>query len=342
MRHGLSLGVPGTAARTVSGTPAPSPVLDLLFTFGSLPGAVTVSRAGSATYFNDSGVMQTAGTNAARLDTDPASMQRRGLLVEPTRTNLALQSNTFSDAAWTKATSTITPAAATGPDGTASASMLVETAAGGVHNCNQPLALTSGQPYTVSVYAKAAGRDFLQIFFFSTGMGTTHFANFDLSAGVTGTAGSSATSSISSAGGGWYRCSVTCTATGTATGGYGLSTITSATAGRNQSFTGNASLGLYYFGAQCEAAAAPASSYIATAGSTVARAAETAAAAVANATYDILVQDRAGAEWRNGVVVSGGSYPLTPRSGQVSLARVRLFAAGAVSAGLKTTMQVAA
>jgi hypothetical protein len=54
--------------------------------------------------------------------------------------------------------------------------------------------------------------------------------------------------------------------------------------------------------------------------------------AVADNTYDVLVQDTAGGEWRAGEVVTGSSYPITPRSGQRHVRRVRLYAPGTAAA----------
>jgi hypothetical protein len=56
----------------------------------------------------------------------------------------------------------------------------------------------------------------------------------------------------------------------------------------------------------------------------------------------VLVQDKAGGAWVNGVVVSGGSCTLTPRSGQTAIARLRMFIAGTLSAATQTAMAVAA
>jgi hypothetical protein len=72
--------------------PAP-PSLSLNFmTPGTLPPNVTVTRAGTATYFDVAGTLQTAAANAPRWDYDPVSHALRGLLVEDGRTNLLLNS----------------------------------------------------------------------------------------------------------------------------------------------------------------------------------------------------------------------------------------------------------
>lgn len=45
------------------------------------------TRAGNATYFDNTGTMQTAGTNVARFDHDPITHAARGFMVEEQRTN---------------------------------------------------------------------------------------------------------------------------------------------------------------------------------------------------------------------------------------------------------------
>ena len=58
----------------------------------SLPSAFTLTRASSGTYFDATGTLQTAGTNVARFDYDPATLLPRGLLLEGQATNLFLNS----------------------------------------------------------------------------------------------------------------------------------------------------------------------------------------------------------------------------------------------------------
>jgi hypothetical protein len=67
--------------------------LDLSFLSGPpLDPRLTFSRASTATYFDSSGTMQTATTNAPRFDYDPVTHALRGLLIEEQRTNSLLNS----------------------------------------------------------------------------------------------------------------------------------------------------------------------------------------------------------------------------------------------------------
>lgn len=73
-------------------TQPPGVTLDLSFFGPTLDPRITFTRASTATYFDSSGVMQTAATNAPRFDYDPTTRVLRGLLVEEARTNLLLNS----------------------------------------------------------------------------------------------------------------------------------------------------------------------------------------------------------------------------------------------------------
>ncbi len=57
---------------------------------------ITFSRASSATYFDEKGVMRTAPAGVPRIDHDPVTGECKGLLIEEQRTNLLLNSATLS------------------------------------------------------------------------------------------------------------------------------------------------------------------------------------------------------------------------------------------------------
>jgi len=70
--------------------------LNLDFTTGTLDSRLTFTRSGTGTYINSSGYVTTASTNVERFDYDPATLAPRGLLIEPSATNLLNFSETFA------------------------------------------------------------------------------------------------------------------------------------------------------------------------------------------------------------------------------------------------------
>ena len=66
----------------------PGVTMDLSFmTPGTLPSGVTFTRASTATYFDNTGTMQSAAANAARWDYNPSTLALNGLFIEEARTN---------------------------------------------------------------------------------------------------------------------------------------------------------------------------------------------------------------------------------------------------------------
>lgn len=57
---------------------------------------------GEATYFGSDGLLKIATAGEWRIDHDPVTRERRGLLLEPGRTNAALRAQDFTQAAWVK------------------------------------------------------------------------------------------------------------------------------------------------------------------------------------------------------------------------------------------------
>ena len=71
--------------------------LNLDFTGGSLDSRVVLTRsANTATYINSSGYVTTAVANEARFDYDPTTLAAKGLLIEGSATNIALNSQTIN------------------------------------------------------------------------------------------------------------------------------------------------------------------------------------------------------------------------------------------------------
>jgi hypothetical protein len=130
---------------------------------------------------------------------DTASRVASNGLIEKVRTNLILQSNTFSNASWGKNSCTVTSGQA-GYDGSTNAWLLSSTATAGSSYVSQ--GYTSSTIVTRSVYAKAGSSNWLAMF--TTG---NLRAYFDLQNGVIGTLSAGVTAKIESVGNGFYRCS---------------------------------------------------------------------------------------------------------------------------------------
>lgn len=211
----------------------------------------------------------TAAVYQPRYDYSPATVpaQPLGMLIEESRTNLLTYSEQFNDAAWVKTRATVTANSTTAPDGTTTADKLVEdTTASNSHALRQSPSL-SAVAYSFSVYAKAGERSWIRLV---NASGTNQAAYFNLSSGVVGTVGASATASISSAGNGWYRCSIVFTV---ASAGANSIDIRLANADGGDFYTGDGISGIYLWGAQLEAGAF-ATSYIPTTTASVTRVAD--------------------------------------------------------------------
>jgi hypothetical protein len=156
---------------------------------------------------------------------------------------LLLRSEEFDNAYWTKTRSSILANQIIAPDGTLTADKFVEdTTAASTHEMNHTIAAISAIAYTHSIYAKAAERSWLVLSI------QTNYTFFDLSNGTVGTNAAGNTATITSVGNGWYRCSITRTAT--AANNFGLMRL--ATADNTVSYTGDGTSGIYIWGAQLE------------------------------------------------------------------------------------------
>jgi hypothetical protein len=227
--------------------------------------SITFTRASDATFFDASGVLQTAAANVPRFDHDPATGASRGLLIEESRQNLLQRSEEFDNAYWTKANATVTANAVTAPDGTTTADAVFETAASGFHAIQRGSAIPSTAIYTASFFVKANGRTQ-----FALQIGII-YAEFNLStetAAVIG-GGASDAASILALPNGWYKCTFTRSATADET------VFMVFNNGSVYDYTGNAALGFYIWGAQLEAGAFP-TSYIPTTTAAATRAADSA------------------------------------------------------------------
>jgi hypothetical protein len=86
-------------------------------------GDFTVSRNGTATYFDKDGLLKTAAADEPRFEFDPLTGEFKGVLVEPNRTNLLQRSEEFENTYWGKLNVTIVSNTSDtlAPDGTQTA-----------------------------------------------------------------------------------------------------------------------------------------------------------------------------------------------------------------------------
>lgn len=210
--------------------------------------SAVMTRSSTGTYYDSSGILQTAATGVPRLDHDPKTGAAKGLLIEETGTNLVQYSSDFTQAYWTHPTSiSATTAAGTAPDGTNTANLM--TADGSTLSYFRASSISSSTTMTMSMFAKVGSLSKV-IFEFhdTTNCGANCVATFNLStqsaswSGVSAAEGSLVMTSLPN---GWYRVAATFTYSTAQTAGPAIYIGTYGTA------TGN----IYLWGAQLEAKA---------------------------------------------------------------------------------------
>ena len=173
------------------------------------------------------------------------------LLLEPQRTNLVIYSESFDNVAWTKPEVSVQADVATSPDGTTNADLIKESDANALHWIGDAITVTSGNSYTISVFAKKKERSVLQINLSTNFLPSSH-ANYDLDNGLVSASSGNVTTKIDDYGNDWFRCQITFTATSSATGTPLFTLQNSTTASRSASYQGDGTSGLYLWGAQAE------------------------------------------------------------------------------------------
>lgn len=245
----------------------PSLLLDFAGS-GTVDPRISFSRASSATYFDNKGVLSTAPAGVPRIDYDPVTGECRGLLIEEQRTNLLTYSEQFDNEAWVKASAGVTANATTAPDGTVTAFKVVENTSNTAHYVTQSTALSANKEYCLSAYLKAGEITRVDLQSGNVGSWTANRrTTFDLISGtvISGTAGE-----IEEVGNGWFRCRITAVfGPSSGTGGLNIT----AYKGGAAVYPGDGTSGFYVWGAQLEEGSFH-TSYIPTTASQVTRAAD--------------------------------------------------------------------
>jgi hypothetical protein len=238
--------------------------------------AVFTGRSSTGTFIGSNGLIQTAASGVARYQYTPTDLTIPPyLLLESAGTNLFTYSDQFDNAYWGKVRGTINQNVIAAPDGTVTADKFVEsTETGGHYLLPSSSSVVSGSAYTVSAFAKNAGR-YLTLYFPSNGFGDTNVENastFDLLNGLIYSSGTKVTTAISNVGGGWYRCVINKVATVSTTLNVPIYLSNNGTS--LTSYTGDGTSGVYLWGAQLEQSDRP-TTYIPTTTAQVTRAADT-------------------------------------------------------------------
>jgi len=185
------------------------------------------------------------------------------LLLEPQRTNLTTDSETFAASTGT----TISLNNTASPDGYVNADKLVEDTSTGVHQTFWVTSLggsVDSSAYCISVFVKAAGRS--RILVYDNNQTASGATTFDLSTGTIVSGGGK----IENYGSGWYRCTIFPLKNFSTTSSAFIQLIST---GTTTSYTGNGTSGVFLWGKQVEVGAY-ATSYIPTLGTSVTRVAD--------------------------------------------------------------------
>jgi hypothetical protein len=180
--------------------------------------------------------------------------------------NLATNSEAFDSGAYIQQNVTVNANAITAPDGTDSADYIQENTSNGRHRVYDQFSVSSGTTYTASVYVKSSTRNLL----INANTAFNAMSSFSLTGNGSVLHTHSGSATITNVGNGWYRCTVTGTATSSTTHYVFYQAQDGAT---DSDYTGDGSSGIYLWGAQIEQSAY-ATSHIPTYGATATRAAD--------------------------------------------------------------------
>ena len=200
--------------------------------------------------------------NVPRVEWD-ADRNRLGLLVEESRTNLITYSEDVN--AWSKTNASVSQNTKTAPNGALTADTVTRTSSSA--DIRQTISVTTGNDYTITIFAKADTDAEIQIDVSNAAFSGADFAQFNIKTGAFVSGGTGATYSVTDVGDGWRRYSLTASCTSTGTTGVIIRLENDEP--------------VYLWGFQFEQGSFP-TSYIKTEGSTVSRSADVASIPVAD------------------------------------------------------------
>lgn len=276
----------------------------------------TYSRASNATYLQ-SGVIKTATSGTARFPSDINGVPT-GLRLTGSATNLTTQSQFVSG--WIAGNITLTANAVVSPDGTTNAASFIPTVANSVKDVfGGSNTIVNGSVYTFSVFAKAAGYNFVALDMYN--MSGTNTAIFSLSgSGSVIQSGAYTNVTITQLANGWFRLSTTGTSATTSATNLIYVANTSNLNPPSTPFIADGVSGIFAYGAQLELGSF-ATDYIPTTTATVTQAGDLFTFPFAQTAFTVLAGT-------NGVnVVNGGPVNATIFADNAS-SNVYLYANG--------------
>jgi len=224
--------------------------------------SLAVTNGSSAGIEQSVGIVAVAADTAFDATVWGAHLYRSDLAMQPntsaypmynptTPKNLLGFTEDVSNAAWTKFNlaafgSGSVSNAIVAPNGLQTADLIVEDTTNGYHGIYTTFTGVINTPYVWSGYAKAAGRTLIQ--FAAQSSGTICIFEFNLTgAGSATNRSGTGTATITALSDGWYRFSVTATATSSGTGYWQINLCNAA---NSTSYAGNGTSGIYVWGAQ--------------------------------------------------------------------------------------------
>ncbi len=169
------------------------------------------------------------------------------------RRNLLTYTEQFDNGVWTQGASSVTAGVALAPDGTLTAEALIESEANAYHFVRTAQGIVpAATSISLSCYIKPNGRNCVRLSYYN-GTNTLSY-KFNVATGtlMTAPAGTpnAGSGTITSAGNGWYRCTLTGSMTAPST--QHLTDIYSCTDSGMDLYDGDGTSGIYLWGAQLE------------------------------------------------------------------------------------------
>ena len=247
--------------------------IDIAFSSLSTVGAIDYNATTTSIHRQYASSLVSKASNAARFEigTDGQSAGTSlGILVEGQATNLNPQSDAL--ASWgSNANLTLTSNAAIGPDGTLGADLMVGNTANDSHYVRSTATtVSSSATYTLSGYFKSVNGEKVRLVVFKASSPYTGEADAKFTLSGNGSASvTTGSATITSVGGGYYRCTVTGTTLSTSS----FFQVQTVSTGDAQDYVANDYNGVLCAGIQFESGSF-ASSLISTSGASATRAAD--------------------------------------------------------------------